>query len=56
MLLADPDMGAVSIAVSGARAALTGTVNSEGTKQRAERLVRSVRGMKAVDNKLYVGV
>src|SRR6185295_8056360 len=56
ILLNDPDMGAVSIAVSGARAALTGTVNSQVTKERAERLVRSVRGVKSIDNKIYVGV
>ena len=54
ILLNDPDMGAVSIAVSGARAELTGTVNSASTKERAERLVRSVRGVKSVDNKIYV--
>ena len=54
ILLSDPDMGAVSIAVNGARAAMTGTVNFEGTKERAERLVRSVRGVTSVDNKIYV--
>jgi len=54
ILLNEPDMGSVSIAVSGARAALTGTANSESTKQRAERLVRSVRGVQSVDNKIYV--
>jgi BON domain len=54
MLRNDQDMGAVSIVVSGARAELTGTVNSESTKARAERLVRSVRGVKSVDNKIYV--
>lgn len=54
ILLNDPDMTAVSIAVSGARAALTGTVKSERIKERAERLVKSVRGVTGVDNKIYV--
>lgn len=53
-LLTDPDMAAVSIAISGARAALTGTVNSERTKERAERLVKSVRGVRSVENKIFV--
>jgi hypothetical protein len=54
ILLNEPDMGSVSITVSSARAALTGTANSESTKERAERLVKSVRGVKSVDNKIYV--
>ena len=54
ILLNDPDMGSVSITVTSARAALTGTANSESTKERAERLVKSVRGVKSVDNKIYV--
>ncbi|HLE62188.1 MAG TPA: BON domain-containing protein [Pyrinomonadaceae bacterium] len=53
-ILNDPDMGSVSITVTSARAALTGTANSESTKERAERLVKSVRGVKSVDNKIYV--
>ena len=47
-------MGSVSITVSGVWAVLTGTANSEGTKDRAEHLVKSVRGVKSVDNKIYV--
>lgn len=48
------DMTAVSVTISEARAVLTGTVNSEATKTRAERLVKAVRGMKSVDNKIVV--
>jgi hypothetical protein len=54
ILLNDPDMSTVSIAVSATRAALTGTVNSERVKERAERLVKTISGVTAVDNKIYV--
>jgi uncharacterized membrane protein YeaQ/YmgE (transglycosylase-associated protein family) len=50
----EPDMTTVSIAISGARAVLTGTVNSAATKAKAERIVESVRGMKSVDNQIIV--
>jgi hypothetical protein len=53
-LTEEPDMASVSINVSGAQAVLTGRVNSNATKARAERLVRAVRGMKSVDNRLVV--
>ena len=46
------DMAGVVITVSDARAVLTGTVNSEATKAKAEQLVKAVRGVKSVDNKL----
>lgn len=48
----NPDMTGVIITVNDARAVLTGTVNSEATKAKAEQLVKSVRGVKSVDNKL----
>lgn len=54
ILLSDPDMAAVSIVITGTRAALSGSVNSERTKERAERLVKAVRGVTSVDNKIYV--
>jgi osmotically-inducible protein OsmY len=53
-LFDEPDMTGVSITISEARAVLTGTVSSAATKTRAERLVKEVRGMKSVDNKIVV--
>ena len=50
----EPDMTTVSIAISGARAVLTGTVNSEATKARAEQIVKAVRGLKSVENQIVV--
>jgi osmotically-inducible protein OsmY len=46
------DMVGVVITVTDARAVLTGTVNSEATKAKAEQLVKAIRGVKAVDNRL----
>ncbi len=53
-LTEEPDMTSVSVSVSGAQAVLTGNVTSAGTKAKAERLVRGVRGVKSVDNRLVV--
>lgn len=39
----EPDMTTVSIDINAARAILTGTVNSEATKAKAEQLVKAVR-------------
>jgi uncharacterized membrane protein YeaQ/YmgE (transglycosylase-associated protein family) len=50
----DPDMTTVSIAINAARAILTGTVNSEATKSKAEQLVKAVRGVKSVENQIVV--
>jgi BON domain len=50
----ESDMTTVSIAISEARAVLTGNVNSEATKARAEQIVRAVPGVKSVDNKIVV--
>ena len=50
----EPDMTTVSIIISGARAVLTGTVNSEATKAKAEQIVKAVRGVKSVDNQIVV--
>ena len=52
LLAENIDMAGVVIIVSDAHAVLTGTVNSEATKARAEQLVRAVRGVKSVENKL----
>jgi uncharacterized membrane protein YeaQ/YmgE (transglycosylase-associated protein family) len=48
----EPDMATVSITISEARAILTGTVNSEATKAKAEQIVKAVRGVKSVDNQI----
>src|SRR5438105_10239360 len=50
----EPDMTTVSIALNGARAVLTGIVNSEATKGKAEQIVKAVRGVKSVDNQIVV--
>ena len=50
----EPDLTTVSITISAARAVLTGTVNSEATKAKAEHIVKAVRGVKSVDNQIVV--
>ena len=50
----EPDMARVSITISEARAILTGTVNSEATKAKAEQIVKAVRGVKSVDNQIVI--
>ena len=53
-LLEETDLNAVSITITDARAFLTGTVNSTTARAKAERLVKEVRGVKSVDNKIVV--
>jgi osmotically-inducible protein OsmY len=53
-LTEEPDMGSVLITISDAQAVLTGSVNSAATRAKAERLVKAVRGVKSVDNKIVV--
>jgi uncharacterized membrane protein YeaQ/YmgE (transglycosylase-associated protein family) len=50
----EPHMTTVSIAINAARAVLTGTVDSEATKAKAEQIVKAVRGVKSVDNEIVV--
>ena len=50
----DPDMASVSVSITNARAVLTGTVNSAATKAKAERVIKSVRGLKSVDNQIVI--
>jgi osmotically-inducible protein OsmY len=50
----EPDLTTVSVAINAARALLTGTVNSEATKAKAEQIVRAVRGVKSVENQIDV--
>ncbi len=53
---ADPDVSAAVIdaTVVNGRVRLSGTVNSDAVKQRAERLAYQVKGVLAVDNKIVV--
>ena len=53
-LTEDPNMSGVIMTVTDARAVLTGTVNSAATKAKAEQMVKAVRGVKSVDNKIVV--
>ncbi|HEX8138554.1 MAG TPA: BON domain-containing protein [Pyrinomonadaceae bacterium] len=46
-------LGLIATVVEG-KVTLTGTVNSEDLKSRAERLVRAVKGVKRVDNQILV--
>ena len=50
----EPDMTTVSIDINAARAVLTGTVNSDAAKAKAEQIVKAVRGVKSVDNQIVV--
>ena len=53
-LAEDLNMAGVVMTITDARAVLTGTVNSAATKAKAEQLVKTVRGVKSVDNQLVV--
>lgn len=53
-LTEESDMGSVLITISDSQAVLTGSVKSAATKAKAERLVKAVRGVKSVDNKLVI--
>lgn len=50
----EPDLTTISITISAARAVLTGTVNSDAAKAKAEQVVKAVRGVKSVDNQIVV--
>ena len=50
----EPDMTTVSVAINAARAVLTGTVNSDAAKAKAELIVKAVRGVKSVNNQIVV--
>jgi BON domain len=53
-LAEEMDMNAVSITIADSQAVLTGTVYSAATKAKAEQIVKAVRGVKSVDNKIVV--
>jgi len=50
----DSELSSVSVTITEARAVLTGTVSSTAAKAKAEKLIRAVRGIKSVDNKIDV--
>jgi len=53
-LAEDLNMAGVVMTITDARAVLTGTVNSAATKAKAEQLVKTVRGVRSVDNQIVV--
>jgi cell division protein FtsX len=53
-LTEEPGMAGVVITVTDAQAVLTGTVSSAANKAKAEQIVKAVRGMKSVDNRIVV--
>jgi len=50
----EPDMATVSVAINAARGVLTGTVNSDAAKAKAEQIVKATRGVKSVDNQIVI--
>ena len=55
-ILDDPNLSTLGVTVSviGGKATLMGTVKSESIKAQFERLVRSVKGVKEIDNQITV--
>jgi hypothetical protein len=53
-LTEDPAMAGVVMTITDARAVLTGNVYSAAAKAKAEQIVKAVRGVKSVDNKIVV--
>jgi osmotically-inducible protein OsmY len=53
----DPNLSSLGIYVNFAngKATLTGTVKTESQKAQVERAVRSVKGVKSIDNQIIVG-
>lgn len=56
-ILDDPNLATLGVTVSvlDGKATLIGTVKSESIKAQFESLVRSVRGVKAIDNQIIIG-
>ncbi|MEP7270775.1 MAG: BON domain-containing protein [Acidobacteriota bacterium] len=50
----DPSLNLVVTMISNGRAVLSGSVNTAADKARAEQIVRAVRGVKSVDNRITV--
>jgi hypothetical protein len=53
-LTEEPGMAGVVMTVTDARAVLTGNVSTAATRAKAEQIVKAVRGMKSVDNRIVV--
>jgi hypothetical protein len=53
-LAEDFNLAGVVMTITDARVVLTGTVYSAGAKAKAEQVVKSVRGVKSVDNQIVV--
>lgn len=53
-LTQEPGMAGVVMTVNDAQAVLTGTVSTAANKAKAEQIVKAVRGMKSVDNRIIV--
>ena len=53
-LTEDPNMTGVVMTVIDARVVLTGTVSTAATKAKAEQIVKTIRGVKSVDNQIVV--
>jgi hyperosmotically inducible periplasmic protein len=53
-LAEDFNLAGVVMTITDARVVLTGTVYSAGAKAKAEQIVKSVRGVKSVDNQIVV--
>jgi acetolactate synthase regulatory subunit len=53
-LAEDLNMAGEVMTITDARAVLTGTFNTAGTKAKAELIVKAVRGVKSVDNQIVV--
>ena len=53
----DPNLSSLGIyvTVANGKATITGTVRSEAVKAQVERAVRSVKGVKSVDNQIIIG-
>ena len=53
-LTEQPGMAGVVMTVTDAQAVLTGTVSTAANKAKAEQIVKAVRGMKSVENRIIV--
>ena len=49
-----PDLGSIVVTVSGSRALLTGTVYSETSRAKAEKVLKQIVGIESINNQIYV--
>ena len=50
----DSELSSVSISINEGRAVLTGTVNSAGARMKAAKLIKSMRGLRSIENEISV--